>query len=476
MFNGSNIKLAKIKQFISLAIAYTLLISIFSLSLQHQWPLELSAQNSIPFLPSDNNTTITPKPHQPIDSSSAMQESGTLTVKQVILDTDRLLPNSKFRITPNPFTLKGSLIIEDNNETMDSDLTKGVILLKGVKFSPYLINETSSAGFGPVLLKTRITVHQTNPNPVAIVENRKLGMPFNGAATVTAPFLNDSSLRTFVANGATLGGTIPIKKVDQLPSGFIVSTEKRTAGMFVSNITTTTKAITFKTAIPSTASASQIYNSFKIPTYPAPVKDIAPHVTYISPVFVVKQQDSDNNSFTLTPIIAKIFPDMSLLLNHSSQVASGLAKVEDVKMKFAKSANDVGFSFGISDTIPAAFRLPKVPIDTLALFMNIGYVGGAGEAKLINFSNPDSFVSSPEITILVNKSLNITRLADGCPDIKLFSFNESRADWQQQQQEDKPIHAAILDVDNECAYILRTEHFSKFAVGGVKPPPTESAQ
>jgi len=93
---------------------------------------------------------------------------------------------------------------------------------------------------------------------------------------------------------------------------------------------------------------------------------------------------------------------------------------------------------------------------------------------LINFSNPDSFVSSPEITILVNKSLNITRLADGCPDIKLFSFNESRANWQ--QQVDKPIHAAILDVDNECAYILRTEHFSKFAVGGVKPPPTESAQ
>lgn len=240
MFNGSNIKLAKIKQFISLAIAYTLLIGIFSLSLQHQWPLELSAQNSIPFLPSDNNTTITPKPHQPIDSSSAMQEPGTLTVKQVILDTDRLLPNSKFRITPNPFTLKGSLIIEDNNETMDSDLTKGVILLKGVKFSPYLINETSSAGFGPVLLKTRITVHQTNPNPVAIVENRKLGMPFNGAATVTAPFLNDSSLRTFVANGATLGGTVPIKKVDQLPSGFIVSTEKPPAGMFVSNMTTTT--------------------------------------------------------------------------------------------------------------------------------------------------------------------------------------------------------------------------------------------
>ncbi len=44
------------------------------------------------------------------------------------------------------------------------------------------------------------------------------------------------------------------------------------------------------------------------------------------------------------------------------------------------------------------------------------------------------------------------------------------------EQVAKPIHTAMLDVHNECAYILRTEHFSKFAVGGVKPPPIEIAQ
>lgn len=425
----------------------------------------------MPFLPPEVNNTLTPQP-QPQISSSAMQDSGTLTVKQVILGTDKLLPNSKFKITPNPFTLKGSLIIQDNNETIDSNLTNGIITLKNVKFSSYLLNETSSAGFGPVLLKTRITVHKTDPNPLVTIENRQLNLPFEGPATVTAPFLNDSSLRTFVANGATLGGTVPIKKVDQLPPGFLVSTEKRPAAVVVSN--TTTNPVTFKTQIPSTASASQIYNSFKIPTYPAPVKDIASHIIYISPVFVIKQQDSDNNSFILTPIIAKIFPDMSLLLNHSSQVASGLAKVQDIKMKFAQNASDVGFSFGISDSIPAAFRVPKAPVDILALFMNIGYVGGrgAGEVKAVNFSNAKSFVSSPEATILVNKSLNMTKLADGCPDISLFSFNESTGNWQ---QIGKPIRVEMLDVHNECAYILRTEHFSKFAVGGPKPP-TGSAQ
>ena len=84
--------------------------------------------------------------------------SGTITVKQVVVGTDNLIPHSKFRITPNPFTLKGSLVINDYNNSLDSDPTDGVTILKNVKFSPYLINETESSGFGPVLLKTRITL------------------------------------------------------------------------------------------------------------------------------------------------------------------------------------------------------------------------------------------------------------------------------------------------------------------------------
>ena len=48
---------------------------------------------------------------------------------------------------------------------------------------------------------------------------------------------------------------------------------------------------------------------------PAPVKDIASHVIYVSPAMVVKQQDSGyNNNFTMTPIIAKVFPGMSFCL------------------------------------------------------------------------------------------------------------------------------------------------------------------
>ena len=34
-------------------------------------------------------------------------------------------------------------------------------------------------------------------------------------------------------------------------------------------------------------------------------------------------------------------------------------------------------------------------------------------------------------------------------------------------QLDKPIQAAMLDIHDECGYILQIQHFSKFAVGGI---------
>jgi hypothetical protein len=446
-------------------------------------PLSVYARSNdaFPFLPPSSNystaswqkSTSTTYTSQSTITHQRSNE-GTLTIKQVILGTEEPLPNSKFKITPNPFTLKGSLTVYDNNATIDVDPGRGVVVLRNVKFSPYLINETSSPGFGPVLLKTRITVHNTDPNPIVTIENRQLNLPFTGSAIITAPYLNDSSLRTFISNGAAVAGRTPITKVNQLPSGLLVSSEKQTINSTIYE-PSSPRLITFKTSVPATTPASQIYKLLKIPTYPAPVRDIAPQVIYVSPAFVVHQQGSVNNTITLTPIISKIFPGLTVVLNHNSSVGSGLAKVENVKMKFADNighhANNVGFSFGISDNIPPSFRLPRVPVDTVALFINVGYIGVGGgvtaATKVVNFSNPKSFASSPYISALVSKSsyLSISKLPDGCPDIRLYSFNESIAKWQQLN---KPVRATMQDTHDECGYILQTQHFSKFAVGGIR--------
>jgi hypothetical protein len=460
---------------VRLNLIASLILLVVVISFIYEPYVSVYAQNSsisspIPFLPpsSIENT---------VSSQDNVQEKsdGALTIKQVIVGTDKVLPNSKFKITPNPFTLKSSLIINDNNATLDSDPDSGIIVLRGVKFSPYIINETSSPGFGPVLLKTRITVHKTNPDPTVMIENRPLNIPFTGSANVTAPYLNDSSLRIFVSNGAKVeGGRINLNRVDQLPSGELVSSEKQ---KLISNINASLalKPVTFNSSVSATASTLQLYKLFKIPTYPAPVKDIASNITYISPAFIVKQRGIGNVTITLTPIVAKVFPNMTILLNNNSFVRSGLAKVENLEMKFAQEANNAGFSLGISNTIPSSFAIPKIPIDTVALFMNIGYIGEGGgtttTAKIVNFSNSKSFASSPDINIVVSKSLDTAKLADGCPDINLYSFDESATKWAQL---DKPLRIPALDVDGECGYTLHTQHFSKFAVGGVKQQASSS--
>jgi hypothetical protein len=427
-------------------------------------PPTAGAQTFPPLITLGNSTRAL----QPSSSSQqhlTPEQTGMVTIRKVIVGTEKLLPNAAFRITPNPFTLHGSLIVHDNNNTLDSDPINGIILLKNVRYSSYLINETKNpVGFGPILLKARITVHQTNPHPIVTIENRDLHIPFVGPAEVTAPYLNDTSLRTFVSKGATIGG-IPIERVDQLPPGLIVTSEQQL-------ITTKkilpvpSKPIIFTAPAPVTSPVLQIFKSFKIPTYPAPVKDIASHLIYVTPAFKIKQQGSNNN-FTLTPIIAKIFPDMALFMNQNSGVSSGLASVEEIKLRFAEQGSNFGFGLGISDNIPASLRLPKSPIDKLALFLNVGFVGQAkGGNKVINFSNVTSFVSSPQINILVSKSLDTTKLSDGCPDMTIFFFNENTGKWQTLN---KPVREPSGDIVGKCSYILETGHLSKFAVGGIKP-------
>jgi hypothetical protein len=141
----------KCTEIISVAIISSLIIlAAVVTSFLYELPLTVYARNNnaaIPFLPpSSNYSTASSQKSTPITNNiSALStithktsNEGTLTIKQVILGTDKLLPNSKFKITPNPFTLKGSLAIYDNNATLDFDPSSGVILLRNVKFSPIL--------------------------------------------------------------------------------------------------------------------------------------------------------------------------------------------------------------------------------------------------------------------------------------------------------------------------------------------------
>ena len=392
---------------------------------------------------------------------------GSITILSTLIHTRKLLPNSIFMITPNPYTLKDSLIVSDNDPEKDSSQSWGVIALKNVRFSSYLINEThSSPGYGPVLMKARISVHSTAKDPIVVVENRNLSKSFIGPAEVFAPYLNDSSFESFISRDATVGGK-SITKVNDLPSTTIFNTLNATHSNAKMFNNTLLPEVNLNGSIAPSESTPKIFSKLMMPVYPAPVKGIASNITYISPVFTINQRGLENNNFTLTPIIAKVFPGMVLLLNPNAGIASKIASVKSVQMQFEKNSTNIGLSFGLSNTFPDTLKLPSLPANPLLMFMNIGYSGIESGTIPVNFSNPSFFKSSPAIHILVNKHIPIIvkRFSDGCPGIELFAFNEAYKRWESSTQ---PEREPTSDHLNWCGYVLHTPHFSKFAVGGIK--------
>ena len=239
----------------------------------------------------------------------------------------------------------------------------------------------------------------------------------------------------------------PVTSANELPAVLVVP-----CGTSITPGTVTPPAINFAAPESDTATASQIFASYAIPTY-----TIAPStscIIFIPPAFIVNQP---GGAFMLSPIIAKIFPGLNVLLHQS--IKTNLASVEQIQMKFAEGGTNVGFSFGISGNIRSVFRLPALPVNTVALFLNIDFVG----QEVTKFSSPAAFESSPLIQILVSKALATTKLIGGCPDIGLYTFNESTGHWQTLS---KPIRTAAIDKPGECGFTIEPGHFSKFAVGG----------
>ena len=212
-----------------------------------------------------------------------------------------------------------------------------------------------------------------------------------------------------------------------------------------------------------------------IPTYPTPREDIAKGSLFSPPTFIVRQSiDNDTNGgnpafFTLTPILERIFPDMTLLVNEFPTQKNAKTKVEQIKVTFAKEGRTVGFSFGISREIPEELKIRSPSKFNTTLFLNIDYIGEGSTqsgAKGLNFSDPTYFTSSPEVSLIVSKSLNAEKLNDGCPKMAAGLFDDDIGRWRPANL----TRSEKLGSEDVCSYKLLTEHFSKFAVGGVVPP------
>jgi len=334
----------------------------------------------------------------PSNYSWSFTTGGEIRIFLTDIQTGEGIAGSAFTITPNPFTLTDSLVVEDNGP-YDSDLqmfgdrTDGVIDLVNTAFSSFTLEQTTVPPQYTKLYDTFIvTVHETSHISVLEVANLNSSISINDLSrtiTVPAPYLTSDQFELYKNNAVSgifsgvqsdaLDDSQPISSVEpfNIPSAQIVTASTSDQlGVFPVH------SVIFNiTASPATT-GGQIFSSFLIPKYPGPSAGISNGIIYSPPAFVIPYQGSMNN-FITTPVIANIHPNMTLFMQQASFVASKVAKVERVNMTFAQEGSNVGFTFGISDTRPPG--TPEPPLDSSALFLDVGFVGN------VDFSNPSAF-------------------------------------------------------------------------------------
>jgi hypothetical protein len=404
------------------------------------------------------------------DFTWTFQTGGAFTIRLGDIETGDLIAGSAFEITPDPFDLVGSLIVEDNGENdldtvffNETDPFDGEIVIFNAEFETYTLTEvTVPDGYEEIYENIIVTVHETSSQGSVTIENKLNTTSLDDIAPVTPPppdltadqfelYEDEATVAIFSGRvGDELGDETPINGVaDQLPGSQIATPDTfDDFGTF--------RSVLFETSAPADSTAEDLFDLFDIPTYPNPKEEIADGIIYGVPAFVIPYED-ENNNFIVTPIIGKVFPGMTLFVNQSSFVDSEIALVDSLNMTFAVEGNNVGFSFGITDDRPPGTR--GFPPDVEALFLDIGFVGD------VDFSDEDSFTSRPNIEILVNKTLEgFDELEDGCLDLNLFIFDEDDDEWVLVDEGRQP----GIDTETQCGYTLQPEHFSKFGVGGIK--------
>jgi hypothetical protein len=215
-------------------------------------------------------------------------------------------------------------------------------------------------------------------------------------------------------------------------------------------IDTPPEPVVFKDPKPSTAQAAGIVDVYAIPTYS--ISD-EPFNIFAPPAFKIPM--GDGNYFLTSPVLDEIYPGLKVNLVENIHVSSA---VKDLRMEYATSDTNAAFSFGIRGSIPLELKgVQQIPGKDLALFLDVGYTGEA------DYSNPETFESSPLANILVSKtSFPENQQADGCPSVASLMLDEATNQWTV-LNESIPRNT-IIDNGGSCGYTLETEHFSKIAV------------
>ena len=164
------------------------------------------------------------------------------------------------------------------------------------------------------------------------------------------PILNKTSLNFFNSLGANLGNK-PLTADNGLPPAVVTPSEVQVTNHGE-------RQITFAEPIPFNTTATEIFDKYitSPATYPTPREDIAKGNLFSPPTFIVRQSiDNDTNGGNpalATPILERVIPDMTLLVNEFPTQKNAKTKVEQIKVTFAKEGRKVGSVLGYLEKFP----------------------------------------------------------------------------------------------------------------------------
>jgi hypothetical protein len=433
----------------------------------------------------------------------------TLTINVVDANDQTPLGGAAFEITPDPFSGTGSLIVEDNDENDDSK-DNGTVVLSGILPDSYSIEQTTIPdGYLSLVRKQTVSVTEAGTSVTVIFSNLKLEEELAGPVEVPAPYLDEESLAVFIENGATIDG-VPIDSIDDLPPAFIVPLDSQVQE-FPDVII---KSVVFEdSSLDYSSTSSEVFEELAIPTYTVPEPDIANSIKYVVPSFIIPAYQEPNvqpvgigifSPFSpislfitpaygelltdapendilskilsfidlnptraayirtvLSPVLERISEGMTVQMSPKLGTESQSAIVNDITIRFGTQGVDTGLRFDMDDTIgdDETDLPPLVTASVISLFIDsIGQTNSP-------FSLGTSFASPTTVLMHVDRNLpDASEAPDGCPLLEFYIFDEEKGVWVEPNNPERVVSA---DESERCGFVIETDHFSKFAVGGI---------
>lgn len=211
-------------------------------------------------------------------------------------------------------------------------------------------------------------------------------------------------------------------------------------------------------------SGSAILSALGLGPYKMPVSDEA-----MIPTTVARLEGSAGQIIA-TPILSSIIPGQKMIIQVDSDQVSKSGGLEKIEIQSSYSRNNIHalnewLVVEVNSKVSKSAGLESLS-DNFLLFVDLKYPYEEA-SQGFNWGVPESFAQPPTMTFVVPKQIdNVIVDSQGCPVTGVFLLDPKSGQWTDSTI--KVLSTAPVS-DDKCEVVFQAQHFSKFAVGGIRP-------